>query len=88
MLASSEWGPAWIFEAWLERITDSPQMLRLGLEVNEEFWPGLAICFSRLEITDQEGHAWSLREFLDLGIDYLEDFAERSQAVREASIPR
>jgi hypothetical protein len=92
-LAAQAWGPAWVFEAWLEKIPHGPipnaqQMLRLGLQVNEEFWPGLCVCFSQLEIATQDGRAWTLTEFLDLGVDYWEDFAERSQAVRQASIPR
>ena len=72
----------------LERLGESGLALRLGFQVNEDFWPGLYVRCSQLEIRGQDGRPWSLAEFLDLGLDYWEDFAQRSQAVREASIPR
>lgn len=87
-LAAEPWGPAWVFEAMLERLGESGLALRLGFQMNEDFWPGLYVRCSRLEIRGQDGRPWSLAEFLDLGLDYWEDFAQRSQAVREASIPR
>jgi hypothetical protein len=87
-LAAEPWGPSWIFQAELESLGPNDSALRLGLQANEEDWPGLYVRMAQLHITANDGRSWSLREFIDLGEDYWEDFAERRQAVREASIPR
>jgi len=87
-LADEPTGPADVLEAVAEKQVDGRWALRMGLHVNDANYPGLYVRCTEMQVSRSDGEPLLLEEFLQMGEDYWEDFADRRLFLKESMLPR
>ncbi|MDR3792922.1 MAG: hypothetical protein P4L03_06035 [Terracidiphilus sp.] len=87
-LAAEPTGPAEVLEAVAEKHMDGRWALRMGLHVNDAYYPGLYVRCSEVQVSRSDGEPLPFEQFLQMGEDYWEDFADRRRYLKESMLPR